>query len=41
MIFQYSSIITVEFQSKMLPESMCYGQVICNFIFKIGKMRKS
>jgi len=41
MIFQYSCIILAEFQSKMLPESMCYGQVISNFIFKTGKMRKS
>jgi hypothetical protein len=41
MIFQYSSFITAEFYSKMHPESMCYGQVISNSIFKPKKIRKS
>lgn len=37
MIFQYSSIITADFQSKMLPESMCYGQVTT--FWKLGKWK--
>jgi hypothetical protein len=41
MIFQYFSIITIEFQSKMHPESKCYSQVISNFIFKTGEIGKS
>ena len=41
MIFQYSSIITAEFQSKVLTDNICCAQVISNFIFKTGKMRKS